>query len=280
MNFYKNMEKGAIIVAHFGTTHQDTKEKTIDVINKKMFKEFEKLDFFQVYTSRIINRILSKRGIENLNTSQMLEDLKNQGYKHVIIQPTYIINGTEMEALKREVEQYSDHFEDIRVGTPLLTSTEDYFEVIKVISEENDNLASDEAVVLIGHGTEHPAMSSYPMLDYVARDLDLPLYIGTVEGYPNIENVKKLLEKDKKKKVILQPLMFVAGDHAKNDIAEDWKSELENEGYEVTLNLKGLGEIEKIQDIFIEKAKKLEDNLPEDILKKKADYAKGKECSH
>ncbi|MEG1806781.1 MAG: sirohydrochlorin cobaltochelatase [Cetobacterium sp.] len=280
MNFYKNMKKGAIVVAHFGTTHQDTKEKTIDIINKKMSKEFEKLDFFQVYTSRIINRILAKRGIENLNTSQMLEALKNQGYKHVIIQPTYIINGTEMEALKREVEQYSHHFEDIRVGTPLLTSTEDYFEVIKVIFEENVDLTSDEAIVLVGHGTEHPAMSSYPMLDYVARDLNLPLYIGTVEGYPSIENVKKLLEKDKKKKVILQPLMFVAGDHAKNDIAEDWKNELENEGYEVTLNLKGLGEIEKVQDIFIERAKKLEDNLPEDILKKKADYAKGKKCSH
>ncbi|MEG0390055.1 sirohydrochlorin cobaltochelatase, partial [Cetobacterium sp.] len=157
---------------------------------------------------------------------------------------------------------------------------EDYFEVIKVIFEENVDLTSDEAIVLVGHGTEHPAMSSYPMLDYVARDLNLPLYIGTVEGYPSIENVKKLLEKDKKKKVILQPLMFVAGDHAKNDIAEDWKNELENEGYEVTLNLKGLGEIEKVQDIFIERAKKLEDNLPEDILKKKADYAKGKKCSH
>ncbi|MEG1182672.1 sirohydrochlorin cobaltochelatase, partial [Cetobacterium sp.] len=140
MNFYKNMKKGAIVVAHFGTTHQDTKEKTIDIINKKMSKEFEKLDFFQVYTSRIINRILAKRSVENLNTSQMLEALKNQGYKHVIIQPTYIINGTEMEALKREVEQYSDYFEDIRVGTPLLTSTEDYFEVIKVIFEENVDL--------------------------------------------------------------------------------------------------------------------------------------------
>ncbi|WP_297597806.1 sirohydrochlorin cobaltochelatase [uncultured Cetobacterium sp.] len=280
MDFYKNMKKGAIIVAHFGTTHEDTKEKTIDIINEKISKEFTKLDFFQIYTSRIINRILSRKGIENLNTSQMLEKLKKDNYSHIIIQPTYIINGTEMEALKREVEQVAESFDDIRIGTPLLTSPEDYFEVVKVLSQESGNLLDDEAVVLVGHGTEHSATSAYPMLDYVARDLNLPLYVGTVEGYPTAENVIKQLKRDGKNKIILKPLMFVAGDHAKNDIAEDWKNTLENEGYEVTLDLRGLGEMKKIQDIFIEKAKNLENNLPKDILKKKADYAKGERSSH
>ncbi|WP_418965635.1 sirohydrochlorin cobaltochelatase [Cetobacterium sp.] len=280
MNFYKNMEKGAIVVAHFGTTHEDTKEKTIDIINEKIKKEFDKLDFFQVYTSRIINRILLKRGIENLNTTQILEKLAAKGYQHVIVQPTYIINGTEMEALKREVELFSDKFEDIRIGSPLLTGVEDYFKLVNIIEEEYKDLKEDEGIVMIGHGTEHPALSSYPMLAYVTRDLERPIYIGTVQGYPGLDNVVKELKRDKKRKVTLMPLMFVAGDHAKNDIAEDWKEALEENGFEVEVNLKGLGEIESVQNIFIEKAKELENTQPEDILVKKAEYAKGRKASH
>lgn len=280
MNFYKVMEKGAIVAAHFGTTHEDTKEKTIDVINEKLKKEFDKLDFFQVYTSRIINRVLLKRGIENLNTTQVLEKLVEQGYQHVIIQPTYIINGTEMEALKREVEKFSDKFEDIRVGTPLLTGVEDYFNLVEVMKKEIGTLKEDEGVVMIGHGTGHPALSAYPMLAYIMRDLECPIYIGTVEGYPGVDNVVRELKKDNKRKVTLMPLMFVAGDHAKNDIAEDWKEALEENGFEVEVNLKGLGEIESVQNIFIEKAKELETCQPEDILIKKAEYAKGRKASH
>lgn len=275
MNFYEKMEKGAIVVAHFGTSHDDTREKTIDIINKKLKKEFEKLDFFQVYTSRIINKILSKRGVENLNTTQILENLVEQGYRHIIIQPTYIINGIEMEALKREVEIYSDKFEDIRVGTPLLTDIDDYFNVIKIIEKEVGILKEDEGVVMIGHGTEHPALSAYPMLAYITRDLEKPIYIGTVEGYPGIDSVVRELKRDKKKKVILMPFMFVAGDHAKHDISEEWKESLEKNGFEVKIKLKGLGEIEAIQNIFIEKAKKLENFKPRDILIKKLTMIKG-----
>lgn len=280
MNFYEKMEKGAIVVAHFGTSHDDTREKTIDIINKKLKKEFEKLDFFQVYTSRIINKILSKRGVENLNTTQILENLVEQGYRHIIIQPTYIINGIEMEALKREVEIYSDKFEDIRVGTPLLTDIDDYFNVIKIIEKEVGILKEDEGVVMIGHGTEHPALSAYPMLAYITRDLEKPIYIGTVEGYPGIDSVVRELKRDKKNKVILMPFMFVAGDHAKHDISEEWKESLEKNGFEVKIKLKGLGEIEAIQNIFIEKAKKLENFKPRDILIKKANYDKGIKSFH
>ncbi|MGL6024710.1 MAG: sirohydrochlorin cobaltochelatase, partial [Cetobacterium sp.] len=271
---------GAIVAVHFGTTHEDTKEKTINIINEKIKKEFSKLDFFEAYTSRIINRILLKRGIKNLNTTEILEKLLNEGYKHVILQPTYIISGTEMEALRREVELFSDKFEDIRLGVPLLSSVDDYFNLLEVLKEEAGDLKENEGLIMVGHGTDHPALSSYPMLDYVARDLELPIYIGTVEGYPGFDKVLKVLKKDKKSRVKLMPLMFVAGDHAKNDIAEDWKEALEKNGIEVVLDLKGLGEIEKIQNIFIEKAKVLENVKIEDILLKKKEYSKGRKAIH
>ncbi|WP_297404252.1 sirohydrochlorin cobaltochelatase [uncultured Cetobacterium sp.] len=280
MNFNKLKEKKAILIAHFGTTHEDTKLKTIDEINKKIKEKYEEIDLFQVYTSRIINRILLKRGIENLNTSQMLKKLKEDGYKNILIQPTYIINGTEMEALKREVEIHLSSFNEIRVGNPLLSTPENYKMVVEALSQEIGDLSDDEGVVFVGHGTEHSATSAYPMLDYVAKALGKKFYIGTVEGYPTIENVIDLLKKDRINKVKLMPLMFVAGDHAKNDIAEDWKEELEANGFEINLDLRGLGEISKIQDIYLKNIKSIFEFAPEDILKKKKDYEKGKESNH
>lgn len=275
MNFYKDMVKGAVVAIHFGTTHNDTKEKTIDVINEKLKNHFKDLDFYQVFTSRIINRILAGKGIHHLNTSQMLEKLRDEGYKSLIIQPTYVINGTEMEALKREVEKYSSSFDDIRIGTPLLSNYPNYVEIVEILAKETGTLESDMALVLAGHGTHHSALSAYPMLDFVAKDLDMPFYVGTVEGYPSVDVVIKALKKDNKKRVILRALMFVAGEHAKNDIAIDWKNKLEENGFEVTLNMEGLGEIAGIRKMFLDSATKLENHIPEDILKKKADYAKG-----
>ncbi|MGL4688400.1 MAG: sirohydrochlorin cobaltochelatase, partial [Fusobacteriaceae bacterium] len=106
-NFYHKMRKGAILLTHFGTTHEDTRKKTLDIINQKFIEQFNELDFYQVFTSRIINRILKKRGIEVFDTSQILEYLKNEGYTDLIVQPTYIINGIEMDVVKTELQSYS-----------------------------------------------------------------------------------------------------------------------------------------------------------------------------
>ncbi|MGL4688306.1 MAG: sirohydrochlorin cobaltochelatase [Fusobacteriaceae bacterium] len=276
-NFYHKMKKGAILLTHFGTTHEDTRKKTLDIINQKFIEQFNKLDFYQVFTSRIINRILKKRGIEVFDTSQILEYLKNEGYTDLIVQPTYIINGIEMDVVKTELQSYSKDFNQIRIGTPLLTDFSDYIEVIGILSEEVGVLKEDEAVVFVGHGSHHPATSAYAMFDYLAKDLEKSFYVGTIEGYPSIENVLKFLQRDNKKKVTLMPLMFVAGEHAKNDIAEDWSNYLTEKGYEVSVNLKGLGEIEKIQDMFVKHAKHLENNPIEDMIKKKFEYQAGKE---
>ncbi len=280
MNFKEHQGKKAVLVAHFGTTHEDTREKTIDIINEKIKNEFSDIDFFHVYTSRIINRILLRKGIEKLNTFEMLEKLRDEKYENILIQPTYIINGTEMDALKREVEIFSKDFNDIRVGNPLLSTPENYEEVINALSEEVGNLNSNEGVVFVGHGTDHPATSAYPMLDYMAKSLGKKFYIGTVEGFPSVDNVVDLLKRDKIEKVKLMPLMFVAGDHAKNDIAEDWKEELEDKGFIVEVDLKGLGEIKGVQNIYLENIRHISENIPEDILKKKRDYQAGKCSAH
>ena len=111
----------------------------------------------------------------------------------------------------------------------------------------------------MGHGTEHPAHSAYCALDYMFDQEDMKIYVGTVEGYPEIDEVFKRLKRDNIKKIYLTPFMLVAGDHATNDMASDeedsWKTRFEAAGYKVEIIFKGLGEYEGVQQRFITHAK-------------------------
>nr|WP_307775247.1 sirohydrochlorin cobaltochelatase [uncultured Cetobacterium sp.] len=274
--------KSAVVMTHFGTTHDDTRAKTIDAINQKAIKAFNgKADVYEAYTSRIVNkRLHDNKGIHKYNTTQVLKSLKAQGYKNVIIQPTNIIDGVEMDSIKREAAKFVGDFNNLRVGGALLTDPHHYEDTIKVIMKEVGPVKKDQAVVLVGHGSYDAATAAYAMFDYMAKDMNQPIYVGTVEGYPTFDNVVRQLKADKKKEVILMPMMFVAGDHAKNDIAGDWKENLEKAGYKVNVKLTPLGEMPEIQDMFVGSAKFLEHHKPADIIAKKAEYAKGAEAGH
>lgn len=274
-NIYKG-GKTAVIMTHFGTTHDDTREKTIDLINSKAKKAFNgKADVYEVYTSRIIaKRLKEKKDITKLNTTQMLEALKRKGYKNIIIQPTNIIDGIEIQSIEKEVWNNKNNFKDIRMGEPLLSSPDKYKKVIEIIMKNIGEVKPNQAVVLVGHGSYDPGNSAYAMVDYMGKDLGYPIYVGTIEGYPTFESMCKQLKRDGKTEVIVMPLMFVAGDHAKNDIATDWKENLEKKGFKVKMHLTPLGEIPEIQNMFIENAKFLETHKPIDILDKKKEYSK------
>ena len=127
------------------------------------------------------------------------------------------------------------------------------------IIKESYPVEEGEALVLMGHGSEHPANSSYPAFEYVLKDRGYDnIFVGTVEGYPALEEVKKQLVKKQIQKVCLAPMMIVAGDHAHNDMVgdeESWKMELEEEGYQVRYSLKGLGELQGVHKMFIRNAK-------------------------
>ena len=134
-------------------------------------------------------------------------------------------------------------------------SKEDYKKAIHAVMEKTV-IGEDEMLVLMGHGTDHHANSAYPTLEYTFHSLGYQqVLVGTVESFPDLRNVMAKLEISGRKKVVLMPFMFVAGDHAKNDMAgeeDSWKSELEEKGYEVRVILKGLGEFEGIRKIFAE----------------------------
>ena len=270
-------DKAAILVVHFGTTHDDTRALTIDVINAKMKEAFPGIEVREAWTSRIILRTLKERGVGRQNPTQALIQLHEQGYTHILIQSTNIIEGTEMKELRREVEGLSLNFKDIRVGNPLLYAPEDYEVVVKAVTEAMNQANKGGQKLLVGHGTPDPATASYAMFDYMLKAEGHPEYhVGTVEGYPEYEDALRLLKNGKSKTLTLAPLMFVVGDHAKNDIAGEWKENLEKQGYKVTLYLKGLGENPTVQQLFIQHARFAAGHKAVDMATKKKGYMQGK----
>lgn len=276
-------DKAALLMVHFGTTHDDTRALTIDAINSKAQAAFPELKFQEAYTSRIIIRRLKKRSIEKDTPLDALLKLRGEGYTHIIVQSTNIIDGVEMESLRRDVESVLPFFKEIRVGTPLLYSVEDAEKVVEIVGNRlktsaQGKKAANENVVLVGHGTYTPSTAIYSQMDYMLKANGLRnFHVGTIEGYSTFETMLAQLKTGKAKQVTLVPFMFVAGDHAKNDIAGEWKERLEKEGFTVSTRLEGLGQVPEIQEIFIDHIRFGLKHRMLDIMTKKAAYAAGKE---
>lgn len=269
-------DKIALLMVHFGTTHEDTRALTIDAINQKAREQFPQMEIREAYTSRIIMRILNKRGIRKLNPVEALAQLKAEGYTHVIVQSTNIIDGIEMESLRKDLDLMRPLFKEIRLSMPLLYSPEDYKQVIDCLAEKGQEKTF---TILVGHGTYTPATAQYAMLDYMLQaEGHTDFAVGTVEGYPTFDNaISRAQAKKKIKQVQLIPLMFVAGDHAKNDIAGDMKEALEKKGYKVSVRMEGLGENPAIQQIYIDHINFIIKHKQIDIVDKKKGYANAKD---
>lgn len=251
--------KKAILVVSFGTSYKETREKTIEACENKIREGLGEYDFHRAYTSNMIIRKLKNRdGIHIENPIEALDKLYEEGYEEVIVQTLHIICGEEFNKLKEQVDSYQNKFKKIILGRPLLTYIDDYKEAVEAIKHQMPSMQDNEVVVFMGHGTFHESHATYPALEYMLRDNGINAYVGTVEGYPELDNVIKRLKEDNIKTVNLMPFMLVAGDHAINDMASDeedsWKSMLEERGFEIKIHLKGLGENPYIQDKFMSHA--------------------------
>jgi len=253
-------KKEAVLVVSFGTSHKDTMEKNISAIEAAIGAKFPGISLRRAFTSGIIMKILrEKKNIQIDNTAEALERLLSEEYTHVTIQPTHIMNGDEYEKMLSQALPYEDRL-NISFGRPLLTAVEDYKAAAAAVMEAIAAPDYDEAIVFMGHGTGHYANSAYSQFEYILHDLGWKnAFVGTVEGYPELDEVQnRLKENPHIKRLRLYPLMIVAGDHAKNDMAGDeedsWKTVLESDGYDVSCVLTGMGEMPGIRDIFAEHA--------------------------
>ena len=177
------------------------------------------------------------------------------------------MNGLEYNDLKDELAGYSDSFEKIVLGEPLLTSDDDFQKVMNAIVDATKEYDDGEtAICFMGHGTEADSNSVYTKMQETLKAAGYDNYfVGTVEATPSCEDVIAQVKEGSYKKVVLEPLMIVAGDHANNDMAGDdddsWKSQFEAAGYEVTCLVRGLGELEPIQQLFVQHAQAAVDSL-------------------
>lgn len=273
--------KTALLMVHFGTTYDETRSKTIDAINAKAAQTFPELTLREAYTSRIVIRRLKERGIVRETPLDALLRLRADGFTRVIVQSTTLLEGAEMESLRREVASVEGFFEDIRVGAPLLYDVDDCAKVAEILAARHADATDARKkahVVLVGHGTYTPATATYSQMDYLFSAQGNPLFhVATLEGYPTFETMLARLKAAGARRVTLVPLLFVAGDHVTNDIAVDWKQALEAEGLQVDCRLEGLGEIPEIQDIYLDHIRYSLHHAPVDILQKKQEYAAGKD---
>ena len=248
----------SLLMVHFGTTYDDTRQKTIDAINEKAVKAFPQMKVREAYTSRIVLKRLSKRGIKKDTPIDALLRLRSEGVSTVKVQPTYVIDGIEMDRLRQDVEQVRPFFDSIWVSTPLLYSVDDAERVCEVLVNRHPaDIRKREHVLFIGHGTSGPATALYSQLDYMLHANGHTNYhVATIEGYPTQATAIRRIKAMKGKQVTLIPLLFVAGDHANNDISVEWEEAIEKEGLCVDVRLEGLGEVPEIQDLYIEKVKR------------------------
>lgn len=249
--------KKALVAVSFGTSYPETRKKTIEAVEAKMQESFPDYKVFRAFTSnKVIKKIKVQEGLTIPTVDQLMQQLKAENYQEVYLQPLHIIPGSEYEKAKKQALKYVDDFEKIVVGVPLLDCFEDYQKVISWLKGLTKNLAADEALVLMGHGTQHTAFTAYACLDHMV--MDEPLFVCAVESYPEIDSIISRLQQSHYRKIKLYPLMLVAGDHATNDMASDepdsWKSQLQNAGFEVTAVLQGMGEFPEIKQQFVEHA--------------------------
>ena len=257
-----------LLVVSFGTSFNDSRRLTIGAIESALEKAFPEYAVRRGFTSQIIIDHVAKRDGEIIdNMQEALDRAVDNGVKTLVVQPTHLMNGLEYEEMSKAIAQYSDAFEQISIGQPLLTSDEDFQAVAKAITEATADYDDGEtAIVFMGHGTEAESNGVYAKMQQVLTDGGYAhYYVGTVEATPSLDDVLEAVKQGSYKRVVLRPLMVVAGDHANDDMAGDeddsWKTTFEKEGYEVVCEVEGLGALEAVQQLYVEHAQAAVDAL-------------------
>jgi len=259
MNTTVDQAKNAILMVSFGTSYNDSREKTIGAIEEDIAAAFPKWSVRRAFTSGMIIKKLKERDGCHVDTvEEALNRALQDGIQRLIVQPTHLMDGNEYMKVEAIAEAWQSKFECLTIGAPLLNSESDAQSVIRVITEDTKAFNDDQtAICFMGHGSDAEANAIYSKLQQMLKNAGHEnYYIGTVEADPTLQQLAEQVQAGGNyKNVLLQPLMVVAGDHANNDMAGDnddsWKSTFEKAGYDVTCIVKGLGELEGIRRIYV-----------------------------
>ena len=255
---HDKVKKVGILLVAFGSSEQSA-QVSFDNIDKKVKTTYPGMAVRWAFTSTIIRKKLARQGKLLDSPEVALARMQDEDFTHVAVQSLHTIGGAEYHDLRRSVGAFKSMgaFERIILGYPLLATQEDMERVVDaIVGIIPKKRKKNEAVVLMGHGTHHPSNAFYAALMFQLQLRDPNIFVGTVEGYPEIDAVKGWLLKAKIKKAYLFPFMSVAGDHAKNDMAGDepdsWKSILTKAGIQCEVILKGSAEFDSFVDIWVD----------------------------
>ena len=265
--------KDAIVVMSFGTTYKDTRAKTIDATVDAIKAAHPNTKVVTAFTSHIIrDRIQQKEGITYPTPEEALAELKKDGYTRVALASLDVIPGMEYNYDAAVYNLYKDNFKKMTLGTSLMywmgqeNQTDQVIETLKAVQSQFPKLGKEDGLLIMAHGTPDPSNAYYSVIQDRIHTLGMKnVFIYTVEGTPNLEQVIPQLKLHGIKHVTLMPFMMVAGDHANNDMAgaepDSHKSILQKEGFKVDTYIHGLGENPNIRNLFVERANESWDAL-------------------
>lgn len=278
------MGEQAILVVSFGTTHPETRTKTIDAIEQTIQDTFSDWRVYRAWTSKMVIRKLSERdGYEVDTVERAMERMAADGVRRLVVQPTFVSGGAEHERMKQAVLACGAPFEQIRFGAPLLADTADFAQTAAGVLRHFGTLPPDTALVLVGHGTALAADAAYVRLEQQFRSMGADhVFVGTLEAGREPAVWKQ--RRARFEKAVLAPFLIVAGEHAKRDLAgipvkrggaeapaardaeakerasdtrpDSWQAVLEAAGFTVECRMEGLGEYAAIRDLFAAHVKK------------------------
>ena len=271
-----------LLAVSFGTSFNNSRAADIGGIEKALQEAYPDWSVRRAFTAQIIvNHVLARDGEQIDNVEQALERAAANGVKQLVIQPTHLMHGAEYDELVKAVEDFSSMFESVKIAEPLLGQVgadaaevnADKETVAKAVTEaavseagyDSLDAAKEDgtAFVFLGHGTSHTAKVTYDQMQTQMEQLGYEnAFIGTVEGEPEDTSCEAVIEKVKAAgytRVVLRPLMVVAGDHANNDMAgeeaDSWLNMFKAAGFEkVDAQIAGMGSIPAIQQIYVEHA--------------------------
>jgi sirohydrochlorin cobaltochelatase len=260
-------KKMGIVLVSYGTLNSQA-HKTYEKIRSDYVKAFPGVDVRIAFTSDFIRRVLSEeRGFFIHDPLSALVELCDQGCRSVVVQSLHVVPGSEFERMASSVQVHGQKnsmekpwFENLEIGAPLLSSLEDCTKISNALCPEFQSTLAEVAYVLMGHGTGHSSDRAYTLMAEVLEKDHKNVFLGTLEGFPGIDEVLFRTKKSRAKRVILMPFLLVAGGHALEDLAggsaNSWSGVFEREGFRTDVILKGLGDNDDVIGIFIEHTRK------------------------
>lgn len=245
-------DKVAILVAQYGSTVTETCKKTIDLIFEDIKTANPDAEVREAYIADAVRNKMEKMGVHKDSPTDALLKLHLDGYNKVIVLPTLLLDGTEMDVLRKQISKVESLFDNVTVSPPLLNTIGDFQSLFPILVSSAPK--SKGGIILVGHGNAYSSTGSYSMIEDMLQESGHDrFFVSTIEGYPTVRSTVVKLKKARIDNVTLIPLLLVCGNHTLTDINGQFRRILEDEGLKVDILFRGLAEVPEVRMLYVNK---------------------------